>query len=189
MCAELTAQGPGPPSSVRRGTSARVGSGCSCPPWREDGENFFGVRGPVVVTLALPTGAVSARAVAVRYERGRAGAGGLLARVETTEAEGAAAESRASHIRCCAPAPTEGPFQVTRGRSLRFSGDPRQPLTTHLNVAKMFPATPSGYGSFHTAERTLEDAEVVHTKGRGDRKGAVGKMRLDGRHPSGACCV
>jgi hypothetical protein len=85
------------------------GLGLLVPALREDDENFFGVKGPVLVTLALPTGAVSARAVAVRYERGRAGAGEFLVCVEITETEGAAAESWASHIRCCAPPPAEGP--------------------------------------------------------------------------------
>jgi hypothetical protein len=85
------------------------GLGLLVPALREDDENFFGVKGPVLVTLALPKGAVSARAVAVRYERGHAGAGEFLVCVEITETEGAAAESWASHIRRCAPAPTEGP--------------------------------------------------------------------------------
>jgi hypothetical protein len=79
------------------------------PALREDDENFFGVKGPVRVTLALPTGAVSASALAVRYDRGGAGAGEFLICVEINETEGAAAERWASHIRCCAPAPPDEP--------------------------------------------------------------------------------
>lgn len=77
------------------------------PAVREGDENFFGVEGPVRVTLALPRGAVSANATAVRYERGRAGAGEFLVCVEITETDAGAAESWASHIRSCAPAPPE----------------------------------------------------------------------------------
>jgi hypothetical protein len=51
-----------------RGVSVS-GLGLLVPAMREDDENFFGMKGPVLVTLALPTGAVSARAVAVRYAR------------------------------------------------------------------------------------------------------------------------
>lgn len=85
------------------------GLGLLVPALREDDENFFGVKGPVQVTLALPTGAVSARAVAVRFERGPAGAGEFLVCVELTETGGAAAERWVSHVRRCVDAPAEEP--------------------------------------------------------------------------------
>lgn len=79
------------------------------PAVREGDENFFGVEGPVRVTLALPRGAVSANANAVRYERGRDGAGEFLVCVEITETDAGATEHWASHIRSCAPAPPGRP--------------------------------------------------------------------------------
>ena len=85
------------------------GLGLLVPALRADDENFFGVKGPVQVTLALPTGAVSAKAVAVRFERGHAGAVEFLVCVEITETEGAAAERWVSHVRRCLAAPAEGP--------------------------------------------------------------------------------
>lgn len=80
------------------------------PALREDDDNFFGVKGPVLVTLALPAGAVSVKATAVRYERGGAGAGEFLVCVEVTETEGATAERWVSHVRRCVAAPAEGAF-------------------------------------------------------------------------------
>lgn len=69
------------------------------PALREDDENFFGVEGPVRVTLGLPTGAVEAGAVAVRYERGGGGPEEFLICLEITEMEDAAAERWASQLR------------------------------------------------------------------------------------------
>lgn len=72
------------------------------PAVREGDENFYGVEGPVMVTLALPRAAVSANAIAVRYERGRAGVKEFLVCVRITETDAGAAERWASHMRSCA---------------------------------------------------------------------------------------
>jgi hypothetical protein len=79
------------------------GAALLVPAVREGDENFFGLEGPVRVTLSLPHGAVSANAVAVRYERGGARAGGFLVCVEVAETDVEAARRWASYIRSCTP--------------------------------------------------------------------------------------
>lgn len=69
------------------------------PALREGDENFFGVDGPVRVTLGLPTGALELEGVAIRYERGPgAGQREFVLCVRIFEDEGGAENWRA-HIR------------------------------------------------------------------------------------------
>lgn len=80
------------------------------PALREDDENFFGVEGPVRVTVSLPTGAVEVGAATARYERGGPEPGSFLVCVEIADEEGAAAESWVTYFRGRMPddRPSEG---------------------------------------------------------------------------------
>jgi hypothetical protein len=85
------------------------GAALLVPVVRNGDEDFFGVEGPVRVTLGLPTGALEAGAVAVRYERAGVGAWSdeFLICVKFTDMDGAATKRLRAHIRAGAPAPDE----------------------------------------------------------------------------------
>lgn len=79
------------------------------PALREGDEAFFGVDGPVRVTLGLPTGVVEVRGMAVRFERGPgAGRREFVVCVRIAEDDGGA-ENWRTHVRSRAPAPDPNP--------------------------------------------------------------------------------
>lgn len=69
------------------------------PVLREGDNCFFGVEGPVRVTLGLPTGAVEARGVTVRYAKVEGGGRGFLVGVRITHIDGASADSLRAYLR------------------------------------------------------------------------------------------
>ena len=69
------------------------------PVLREGDTSFYGVEGPVRVTLGLPTGAVEARGVTVRYAKTEGGGRGFFLGVRITDIDGASAESLRAYLR------------------------------------------------------------------------------------------
>lgn len=65
---------------------SEAGLGLVVPALREGDEGFFGIQGPVRVTLGLPTGTLEARGVAARYvKNGGRGRGEFVVCVRITE--------------------------------------------------------------------------------------------------------
>jgi hypothetical protein len=64
---------------------SEAGLGLVVPALREGDEGFFGIQGPVRVTLGLPTGALEARGVAARYAKDGGGRGEFVVCVRITE--------------------------------------------------------------------------------------------------------
>jgi len=67
---------------------------------REGDTCFFGVESPVRVTLGLPTGAVEARGVTVRYAKTEGGGGReFFVGVKITDMDGTSADSLRAYLR------------------------------------------------------------------------------------------